>query len=707
MATNTYYSIYHTNTLKLVNSLVIKLDFHAESMQLRARELGIEDPSDKKDWIYYKHLAGEYTELDSMIYITSLDDGTTIPFTKDSLNLHKKTRSVYRKDESYVKVLKENHLLYTTLITGVLFPVDPKVAVNALDGTILHYDTRYVEKNESNLIIDIERWIRGVLYNSNMQGFRLSDNGFAIDLTAKIYAHITPAILDIRDTYMKTAQAHSFHVRSYLASNNRLDEFIPYLNQVQQLFLYRNIQYIEKFTGRNETFEVLLEKIMTIRNLPTFEYNLRQQSIDLEGGSVTPTPIFTKEHLNLNRGLDGDNYSIWDVPSILYKEQPAANDNPKELETYTNRAVDGMSYSADSNLPTKIVEVSAIDPDDLQKVKFYDTLLNEWIHLTAEGRYISNFEILNPLNGDTIKVNQFEILMMYLYAYSAGFHNMKLDKIPMMYAHEVVRLDFISDTEYKKYLPAYIVDGVYDKEIDFFHDTFYEVDDRIATAEDLLIAIDEINKRRIVRMQYTEQTSRFKQRGLRRRMYNVTYPDVWCDINRGAYKDYKELFRTLALKDELMSPEMWQDLALECLDKATAFNTSNSLSLRDIQAAMVRLFKRLSSYMIQFIEEVTSTDTTVPDSMVVSIDDTDIETKDEVTALLDPITIIRTDETVKATVDHANNMLSEILMVDVDFNNEHDVNIVVGADASVEVGIEFDVILPTMSLNSFKVTMDE
>ena len=87
-------------------------------------------------------------------------------------------------------------------------------------------------------------------------------------------------------------------------------------------------------------------------------------------------------------------------------------------------------------------------------------------------------------------------------------------------------------------------------------------------------------------------------------MYDYNYVDRVCDLRTPQLQTYDDFFQYIALDTEKVSAEAWQDLAMEALNAATNFSKLNLISLREIQAAMVRLFSRLSSYTIQFIQEI-------------------------------------------------------------------------------------------------------
>lgn len=78
-------------------------------------------------------------------------------------------------------------------------------------------------------------------------------------------------------------------------------------------------------------------------------------------------------------------------------------------------------------------------------------------------------------------------------------------------------------------------------------------------------------------------------------------------------------------------------------DGSTLFSTKSKMSVRQIQAAMVTIFKRLSSYSVQFLEEIISSDCSGSHAMCVIPDDTDETTWGDATALItDMNTVIET-----------------------------------------------------------------
>lgn len=601
--------------------MVIKVDCFGQAMNRKLTDYGHEIPDDRHEWRYYKHLAGMYHHLDEDIVITSLDDSTEIIFNRENLKRHKKTRSVYLYNRKYPDTLKELYPEQTVLINGILRPVDIDVAIESPDGTVLTYNTDLVESQEYRLMSEVEQFVRGFLHRMQMESLLEAEDMYAVDMASKLYAFLPVRLLDIRNKYVRSSQTHTFHIMAFLASNQRLDEFAPYLTYKQMLFLYRNILYIEQHTGMQHTFDILVENLLTTRNLPIYDYTLRQRDMDLENGELQPYPTFVKNQLNLVTGLSSRDLNEWDIDDILFKEVPLASDNQDSYEEYLVDAEKMTSRSSISNLPTKLLEVSAIDPEDVDPIKLIDVLINEWMHQAATGMYSTQMEIINPLNGDTIRLDPKGMFLLFIYSHAAGFHGIEMNEIPTFIAKQVLRKRWIDESEYLKIVEYDHFNG-WDDEIEFFTNTHpVQFIDALTPQEFLDQALELLNRQR-VRHQYAFQAHRSTNRTGRRAMYHYNYIDVFCDFKEKYIQDFNDFFIYIALDKEKMSVDAWKDLAMQALDKATLFGSMNRISLKEIQAAMVRLFRRLSSYTVQFIEEIVSGDAIVSDPLCAILGDT-------------------------------------------------------------------------------------
>ena len=618
---NAFFKIYFEDTIALVRSMIIKFDATADAMNRPLTELGAEIPVDKAKWRYYKHLAGEYHALDTQMTIKSLDDSSIIVFSKENLEIHKKTRTVYLNNVSYVDTLEQLYPMQSILVRGILHPIAPAVAIAANDGQILYHDSRFVEPQEQSVIPESEQWIQSYLYRYMMESYTLTDELFTPTVIGQIYTHLPVKILGIRYNAVKTAETHSFHIRRYLASHNRLEEFVDYMTLEQQLYLYRNILYIQRHTGMSLTFDDLIEHVMTLRNLPVYDYRLRQQRIVLDENQLSPTPMFVRTPINLDTTLASRTVDEWPVKDVIYKEIPQAVDNLMYVDNHVSITNELVENSSVSNLPTKIVHAAAIDPEDLAAVKLIDVLLSHWALLACNGTYTTEGSILNPITGDTWKLNSTELLLMYLYTYMYGYHGIRLTEFPSFKAMDVAKLRWIPKEEYLKVVAPHQYQ-YWDRPIEFFQETYYEIYNTVASADDLMTLCTDLLQKKRLRHQYVFQPHRSWQRAGLESLYNYSYQDVIVHPQVKNVVNYADWFRVLNFDFEMLSMDEYQEMALELLDAGTSYDAKNMIGLKEIQSAMVKLFKRLSSYTIQFIEEVISDDNVIVDPLIATPDTT-------------------------------------------------------------------------------------
>lgn len=675
MSNNTYYNIYLNNNIELASSMIIKLELVANAMNLELQHNGYEVSIDKSTWRYYYHLAGNYHFFDQKMYIKSLDDGTTIIYSKENLKHHKKTRALYKEDVSYLNELYDKYPTQSNLIRGVLYPIDISTALNSKDGAILYYNHSFTEPQEYNLIIEVEQWIASYLYRVSMQAYSESDDLFAASVCGLLYVNLPQVIMNVRSNYIKTSQVHTFHISSYLASYNRLDEFMPYMSFEQQLFIYLNIDYIVRHTGMLETFNLLLEKLLTERNLPVFDYMLQQANIDV-GNGLQPIPMFTKDKLNLDSGLLSRSLNALDVRTVINKQAYQATNNAEMVDYYAKAAETQASQSSISKLPTKLLEVSAIDPEDNEPTKLVDVIINEWAFHATNGSYSNNIEIINPLNGDPLKIDILDAFVLYLYSYSKGFIGQNLTTIPKFLAYDISKYKWVPDTEYRALAPASEY-GAWDRHIDFFISSNIELNEEIRLASEFLDRCYLLTQYRNTRYQWVENCSRFDERATVANFFDYSYSDVWCNIDQKHYQDYNTFFLNYGINADLIDTEMWKDIAMDCLDKATNFTNSNTISLRDIQSSMVKLFKRLSSYTIQFLEEIASSDSSVAKGTVVIPGETGISSA--VLADIQNIKITALDAGALATC-FITNITEPVSSLYVEYDNDVRLEATVGVD---------------------------
>lgn len=592
---NTNFEIFEQSTYRLCATIVLKDETTCEVVNTRLAALGYAvDPLDATTWKYYRNLAGQYHATDVPMHIISMDTAEQIEFTVASLAIHRRTWREYQYGSRYYKELTEKYPQQKALIDGILNPVDIKAAIAAKDHSILYYDTSLVESRETNLIPRLQEWITGNFVRWDNVDYRIN-NGLFIAARLLILFMAMPAyVLNIRLDNCHTRFAHSYHIKRYLASFGPLDQYYEYMTEYQRLYFYRNIRYLMRNNGKVETFEELTKNVLTRRNLPLAKYDIQQNDVVMPD-QLDPGVQFQRFSVNGLASALGED--IKSTKQMLYLQRFLARSNLLEstdAEVYIPAAME-LNLAATAN--TKTLESNVLDLKESEPYTLADVLLNHWIYFADTNRY-SSILTLNLLTGsEAVKINMKDawVLFMYLYMRRAGW---EMTVIPQIVAKRVRRFTLPTFKELrgitsKKYVDdAFINEALRDNpvlgsyvSVDGFVQVCYDIQQRMLLHRDLYVYRDNM---------YTY--------GEVKAMTDRFYVDIPVDMAHGQL--YSEWLRERNLSFENYTPAEMDEVLQGILSQATGADLRVTLSLKDIHAAMLGIMTQLSSYSVQFIQQI-------------------------------------------------------------------------------------------------------
>lgn len=617
--TSNYYAIYIEKVIQLAQTIVIKSEETADTINRYIRMVYGENAVNDLDpttWKYYKHLAGEYHFSDLRMTVTSMDTLEQIEFNKENLAIHRATARGYvfgtRQYQELVSLYPDQEML----ILGILYPVDIQKAIAGQDGEILGFPPELVEVNEYSFVAKLQTWIDGFKLrwmNKISAQYNISDNLFTTTMLGVMYAQLVPAILNIRLAACKTNEAHSFHVRQYLGSHGFLDVYMDQLTTKQALFFYRNIAYIERNAGAQHLFDWLVEHIMTERKLPLAEYTMRHDLTE-QPTAIDPTLTFHRKPVNL--GYSFDRIDEIDLEQMLLKEDKLARDNAKYREDVKPEIQEVMQNSLSNVLQTKMLESNMVDYGDDSPYTMESVLFNHWLYLSSKGYYTAYVGFNNPRTGERVALTVKDAYCFMWYAFCRSF-GLTLDEIPHVFAQRVQRI-----------LPGATVNDlmrVVDKKL---------IKQEVAVAAlsvqpiiDPIISIEAFYRKcKEIQVAMNRQrglVSNFEhkdRRGMAQNMVNQIYCDAECLMaNEGDNYTAWLSARNIAIGDWTQN-----DFGLVYLDiirEATGLSLTTTTSLRDLQAAMVKMLGQLSSYSVQFVNQINSTTIVLGDKPAARVGD--------------------------------------------------------------------------------------
>lgn len=604
---NNRYQIFINQTLQLAETIVIKSAQTAEALNslvfMNSGGTAVAS-ADPLTWKYYLNISGEYHDTDQVMTVVSMDTLNEIIFNKENLKIHRATARGYVYGSRQYTELVRKYPDQEQLILGILYPCDIHEAVNALDGKILSYPTGLIEANEYSLVETIQKWIYAYKSRWTIPAFNLTDELYEATALGIMYLGLVPCILTARLKACNTNEAHSFDIRQYLGSHGYLDSYVDTLTTKQALFFYRNIAYIERNPGQRDTFDTLLEHIMTERFVPLGEYSMKHDVTE-QLDNLYPEVIFRKKQLNMGIRLDPDNQTS--IEQMLVKEMNIAPGNQEDLPVVAATARSLMKNSPSNVVATKVLESSMVDESNSSPWILSEVLFNEWIHLSSVGIYTAFVNINNPRTGEKLPLTAKESFVLAMYAFNKSL-GLTPTNIKPVFANRVQRLPTPTDP----YAPS--VDDIYSivdskllgREVAVQALSIQPIIDALMSTDAFYTLCVEIFEAVQMQRGLIAAQEHHARRGMVQAMCTRIYSDNWIELESPdtLYDNWLSA-RSIDLSE--FTRAEYELLYNDIVAQATGLSLHPTQSLKEMQAAMVSMFTQLSSYGIQVITEINDT----------------------------------------------------------------------------------------------------
>jgi len=617
------YQLYLNKVVELAETIVIKSVAAASAINKRLVELygPLAVGDDPTTWKYYLNLAGEYHPSNQVMTVVSMDTQETIVFSKENLAIHRATARAYTYGTQQYQQLVAQYPGQENLILGILYPVDKHAAINAADGAILGYPKHLVEANEYNFIPKLQAWIDGFMARWVVRGFSVTDSLYTATWMMIQRIFVVPAILTIRLGACKTNEAHSFHVRKYLASHGLNENHLEYLTMRQSLWLYRNIDYLQRHIGKQENLELLIEHLLTERNLPIAEYTMRHNVTSMPD-EIYPEITFRKKNMNIGQ-LDLVPVSM-NVMQILDKQDQFARANQQNKIDKAPLIQEVMENASSNVVMTKLLESTVVDYGDGTPYTKINVLFHHWIYLASHGVYTAFIGVTNPRTGERFQISVKDAVTLACYAFACA-HGSPPVYVEQIIAERVQRmptplaeeLRSIADPELVSLADAQMllakqpgISTIISTEA--FYNTCIEIYHAQQHQRGMMALQEHSVKRAMIQNMaariYSDTVCTLEPSGT---MFSSWLSERNIDLQNFTEADFHSVYEAIV-----------QD--------ATGMSLHNTTSIKSIQRAMVGLLSGLSSYSIQINAEVNGSDLVVLDNPQVRLGDVDMEGHDYV-----------------------------------------------------------------------------
>ncbi len=604
-----YTTSYIKNTIDLVKSisLVNSKEARMYSDYLYDKYGFLEDKTDQGTWRYYLHLSGLLHQVDAQVSCKSVDNGQDIFLSIHVLKTHRKTKLELLKFGSYydsVIAAYPEQELYVKACLTLDVALDPYSLLDLPDFKIVSYNKSLVESNELDLIHELDIRIANYKVHKLIPYYALSDSLFIASQYHILYNFLVTALLSIRLANSRSYKVHSYHLKNYLASNYNLDQQFRSLTVKQALFLHRNLKYLSNTTGIHNSFNLLIEKLFTDRNISLAGIRERQTNSLAADNSVDYRfylELLNSKPLVYDKGEYGLDY-------IESKELELAKSNEKEYDLDKEAIEDGLKYGLNNDLKTKDIYSFVTDATDSVKYKLVDTLVDYWAYMLDDDRLNFVMGIQDPVTNSKLDMHvsdMFKLFIVVLHAKN-GLSNIETQTFP----------SYTSLRTYNKNLPT--KEELYSK----FHDKKYSYPEAISelydyippyvncsSTYDFYSYVMSIYKYNIGSWLHVSNLHDKHEAGQMQGVldncsvintYEITGETVSEFISRVSVPDIFTYQKTVL-----------EDMAYNILDTLFDGRLSFLYSMSTIQKDLIEVFKKFNSYTVQIVEEIRNEDNLV------------------------------------------------------------------------------------------------
>lgn len=593
---------------KLIQTMVIKSELHAtlinEEIKLKHPEITI-DEDDLTTWKYYLNIAGIDHSLNKEIYITSFDTQEEILFNSYNLSQHKQTRKNYLIGTKNYYVLLKKYPDEELYINGCLYPVDIHDAIVAKDLEILSYDESLVEVQEVSLIDKLQEFIYAYDARWNVRSFISSDPIYPAAQYGIFILNLLQKLINIRLNNCHTSEAHSFHIKNYLASHYGLDRYMPYMTLKQVLFLYKNIRYIERNIGKVDTFKTLVQKIIEDRRLvPLYEVSVKQL-YELDNKHL---PILQAKKKVITTEFNPTEKDYFTIDTFENYQRPMAIDNDWYLDNYNQDIRHKLSTNNSNTIKTKFLISDLIDYTDVVTYTFQESLFKHWVAMSNNNAYNTYVQFYNTLNGDTNYLHVKDAFIYFLYLTKSYYEQIAVDtpedisnNIPEFLNSK--RLKYIKPT-LNELLSLIPIDSRRK-----FESVAQEILNKMPTivytinVDNFSILCKEIFEYALWQWFLVSNTHDINSRAYIKAMCDYTFVDECITLDT-PYTTYQDFLETEGLPANVNQPIQVIQLLVNIYTASTGFTIDKYNILKNIQDMLVNALLLLSSYSINVIKQI-------------------------------------------------------------------------------------------------------
>lgn len=610
---------YRKEIFNFLRTVTIKFEPFAYSMGQEYMDAnGLTDPHG--EWNpYYIHLSGNYTpeelaDPSKLIHVWTVEkeEAEDVIFDKNLINTNPKTAALYKIPNKEYFILEERYPEYTGLIRTIAYPIPSiKEAIAAPNLSLLGYDATLLEENERESIIGcLKNFLEMVRTRWWIEEYTYEDM-YASSFWAMLWQMLPLVLLSQRFKNIKSPSVHSFHIWEYLTSKG-LTDYRDVLTDKQSLWLYRNIDYIQKNEGKQRTLMLLAANLLEDAYASLIYKDMYQNTINFSD-QLRTNAEFRSFYITDNKEDRVEQVS--DLNERLVDQGLEHNESSEYIEELEHT----LSEHKHNILNTKFLELKKDTIDTADKQLMIRVYLDNLIYRLANNGLSFQVSFNETLNGTLIKSFVGDIFFLWYYATlrASGYTNFSF---PNQYTTRMVipytkpKISDLDDIIMYQVVKHHITDDVAVKEIlnsfDYHEAVFVnQTDFAESVTKNYSIAS-------ALQRQFDASNKLLYHYSLHKLMNKFFISETVEFVNFG-YTSWEDFFKqnptikeVIDKYEELRPNDLiyyYKNLGSSCFDKI--FETNDSVSgatnlkrVERIYTSVKNLFIKLGSYNITYLD---------------------------------------------------------------------------------------------------------
>lgn len=446
---------YRNEILKFVKSLTIKIDEirKQQNFQIYIKN-GLKEPNIEKSK-YYLNLVSEYSELDNKIFVTINE--TTLELNKKNAITYKTIiNNISKFDSFYDKLIIKNPFM-TDFIKSFSYLNKYKLedVIDAPNYTILNYKKDFLKDNEISFITDLQNFIETFMFKYHNPGYMLDELYLPVTLN-NLYNGLFLYTYVYKLKYLLTSEVDEYNLVWFLNSYKNLGKYIDLFDKETSYWLYGKIRKLVKNIGNNSTLYDILVNVYK-KNLYTINKTkvILDKPLLLEENIYDSRKDYVEKPYKLieESAFKNNEVKIDEVKNIIYKNNLLYDYDKFDIEKLDLTIKEKLNKTDKTNI-FKLEDPTKIKPYEKNKAIF---LLNNITHILYNYDLNFEFDLTNPLTGDTIRLFIKDILYLGIYLLIKYFNipvgkNLTIDMDYILNTNKLDKLALLSKTYYKTYL---------------------------------------------------------------------------------------------------------------------------------------------------------------------------------------------------------------------------------------------------------------